>query len=83
MQFPALVLLDEEGAWARSDAVIRILRECGGLARIASYLLRLIPTALRDYVYDAIASRRRRGSPIETCDLRDSQGRSDGPRMLK
>ena len=79
----SLVLLDEEGAWARSDAVIRILRECGGLARIASYLLRLIPMALRDYVYDAIASRRRRGSPIETCDLRDSQGRSDGPRMLK
>ena len=61
-----MVLLDEEGIWTRSDAVVRALRECGGAASVVAAALEIVPKRVRDWLYNAIAKRRTR---MNNCDL--------------
>jgi len=55
----SVVLIDREGAWTHSDAAVRIAAE---LERPWSALgaFRIVPRAIRDVVYGAIAKRRYR-----------------------
>lgn len=55
----SLVLVDDRGqVHTRSDAVVRILDDIGGLWRPLAFLLDAMPRALRDAGYDLVASRR-------------------------
>ena len=45
---------------ARSDAAIFVLRELGGIWRVASGLLRMLPRPVRDCGYNLVARRRYR-----------------------
>jgi len=55
----SIVLVDDTGVRERSDAVLVIAAELGGVYRLAT-TLRWIPRPLRDWVYDRIARRRYR-----------------------
>ncbi len=57
--FHSVVLLDADGAHARSDAALRCARELGA-PWSWSWLLSAIPRALRDAVYEFVARRRYR-----------------------
>lgn len=57
----ATALVEADGRiYARSDAVLRVLRSLGGLFRLLAALGRLIPRRIRDGIYDFIAARRHR-----------------------
>jgi predicted DCC family thiol-disulfide oxidoreductase YuxK len=62
----------------RSTAVLHILRRLGGLWRLMAAFARLVPTALRDRVYDGIARIRYRlfPAPAEACPLIPEQLRA-------
>jgi predicted DCC family thiol-disulfide oxidoreductase YuxK len=49
----------QERVWTRSDAVLRLLNYLGGVWHLAR-AFRILPRALRDRMYDAIARRRYR-----------------------
>ena len=53
----------------RSAAVLHILTRLGGPWRLAAVLCRIVPAALRDWLYDRIARLRHRmfRCPAETC----------------
>ena len=55
--FGSVVLWDAEGAHARSEAVLRILKGLGGPWMLLGYL-RIVPRPLRDAIYDAVARSR-------------------------
>ncbi|MEP6833839.1 MAG: DCC1-like thiol-disulfide oxidoreductase family protein [Gemmatimonas sp.] len=60
----------------RSDAVIAIADYLGGLPRAGGWLLRLIPRALRDWGYDALAKRRfRLFGRLHACRIPSSEER--------
>lgn len=54
-----IIFRDGSDIYTKSDAVIAILRRMGGIYRLAR-VLRVIPRALRDDVYDWIARNRYR-----------------------
>jgi predicted DCC family thiol-disulfide oxidoreductase YuxK len=55
----SIVLRRADGALlVRSDAAVHILERLGGGWRVLGGLLRLVPRALRDAAYDALARRR-------------------------
>lgn len=57
----ATTLVEADGRiYARSDAVLRVLRSLGGLFRLLAGLGPLIPRRLRDGAYDFVAARRHR-----------------------
>lgn len=57
----ATALVEADGRiYARSDAVLRVLRSLGGLFRLLGGLGPLIPRRLRDGAYDFVAARRHR-----------------------
>lgn len=60
VQLPdSLVLVDDRGrVHTRSDAVVRILDDIGGLWRPLAFLLDAVPRGLRDAGYDLVAGRR-------------------------
>jgi predicted DCC family thiol-disulfide oxidoreductase YuxK len=62
----------------RSTAVLHILRRLGGLWRLMAAFARLVPTAIRDHVYDGIARIRYRlfPAPAEACPLIPEQLRA-------
>jgi predicted DCC family thiol-disulfide oxidoreductase YuxK len=61
---------------ARSDAVIAVLRDLGGFWRAASFLLRALPTWLRDWGYRLIARHRYRAfGKYESCLLPEEKYR--------
>ena len=61
---------------ARSDAVIFVLREIGGVSRWAGNAFRLVNRGLRDWIYNVIARRRYRFfGRYETCPLPDPETR--------
>ena len=70
---PDSVVVVEENmnVLARSAAVIYVLQRLGGLWFFSATLLSLVPRALRDLAYDAIASVRKRifGTTEEVCPL--------------
>lgn len=55
----------------RSTASLYLLRRLGGLWRLLSELLLLVPLGMRDAIYDRIARRRHRlfAAPMEACPL--------------
>ena len=53
----SLVLLHAGGAWVKSTAVLEIARYVGGVWGLATVGY-LMPRALRDWLYDAVARRR-------------------------
>ncbi len=68
----SLVFVTGEGAFlVRSAAVLAALRETGGPGRALAAATRLVPRALADRLYDAVARARRRlfAPPAEACPL--------------
>jgi len=64
----SLILYDEGQLWFRSEAVLRLLCHLGGPWPWLARLGRLIPRALRDWLYDQVAARRYRWfGKSETC----------------
>jgi predicted DCC family thiol-disulfide oxidoreductase YuxK len=45
---------------ARSDAVLNVLAQLGGIWRVGGFVFKLLPRSLRDLIYNAIARRRYR-----------------------
>ncbi len=70
----SMVLQDADGVHVRSEAVIRAVMHLGGSWRLAR-VLRLVPRALRDAVYDMVAKRRHRwfGSVVQ-CNVPEREG---------
>lgn len=56
---PTMILLQDGRAWLRSEAVLRIAAGLGGMFGMLT-MLRLIPTGLRDSLYDLVARNRMR-----------------------
>jgi predicted DCC family thiol-disulfide oxidoreductase YuxK len=68
----SMVLIDGEGTWLRSDAVLRIAGRLGAPWSAAGVLL-LVPRPLRDGVYRIVANVRHRLTPfLPACDLPDA-----------
>lgn len=67
----SVVVVDEsKNVLTRSTAVIYVLRRLGGLWLVFASFLSLVPRALRDVAYDAIASVRRSfGATEQVCPL--------------
>lgn len=66
----SVVLVDEDGEHVRSEAVLRTFARLGGLWRVASWGLRLVPPALRGACYDLIARHRTRWfGRVDNCGL--------------
>jgi len=75
----SLVLSTPDGKLhVRSNAVLRALEEIGGLWTYEAKIGRLIPTALRDRLYDAIARARHRWfeKPKTVCPLMPPEKRA-------
>ena len=70
----SMVLQDADGVHVRSEAVIRAVMHLGGSWRLAR-VLRLVPRALRDAVYDLVAKRRHGwfGSVVQ-CNVPEREG---------
>jgi len=68
----SLILMTEEGALlTRSEAVIRMLLQFGGVWRIFGWMLRAVPVAMRDAGYNLVARVRHRlfRRPAEACPV--------------
>jgi predicted DCC family thiol-disulfide oxidoreductase YuxK len=69
--------LPDESLLSRSDAVLFILHQLGGLSRPTAFFLKLLPRFLRDSAYNAVARRRYRiFGRSDTCILPSAQDRS-------
>lgn len=65
----SFLLLDAQGAWTDTDAILRVLAGLGGAWRLAG-VLRLVPRGWRDAAYRALARNRYRlFGRHDTCDL--------------
>ncbi len=58
-QMDTVFYLDNKGIYAKSSAAIRILSRLGGMWNLMFVLL-LVPSFIRNYVYDFVAARRYR-----------------------
>jgi predicted DCC family thiol-disulfide oxidoreductase YuxK len=68
----SMVLIDEQGAWLRSDAVLRIAARLAAPWSVARVFL-LVPRPIRDAVYRVIAAVRHRISGrLSACELPDA-----------
>lgn len=68
----SMVLVDDEGTWLRSDAVLRIASRLGSPWSAARVLLN-VPRPLRDTAYRLVAAIRHRFAPLlPACDLPDA-----------
>jgi predicted DCC family thiol-disulfide oxidoreductase YuxK len=68
----SIVVRRDDGALlVRSDAALHVLRRLGGRWRAVAAALAVLPHAVRDALYDAVARRRRRwfARPGEACPL--------------
>jgi len=67
-----MVLIDDQGTWLRSDAVLRIAGRLGAPWSAARVLL-AVPRPLRDGVYRVVARIRHRLAPmLPACELPDA-----------
>lgn len=65
----SFLLLDAQGAWTDTDAILRVLAGLGGAWRLAC-VLRLVPRGWRDAAYRALARNRYRlFGRHDTCHL--------------
>jgi len=68
----SMVLIDDQGTWLRSDAVLRIAGSLGAPWSAARLLL-AVPRPLRDGVYRVMARVRHRLAPfLPACELPDA-----------
>lgn len=68
----SMVLIDDQGAWLRSDAVLRIAARLGPPWSAARVFLR-VPRGLRDALYRVVAAIRHRLAPLlPACELPDA-----------
>ncbi|MSR56284.1 MAG: DUF393 domain-containing protein [Planctomycetaceae bacterium] len=73
----SVVLVDDQGAHLKSDAIGRMLTRLGGLWTVPGWLLRCIPRPLRNWGYDLVARHRYRWfGKKETCRLPTPDERS-------
>jgi predicted DCC family thiol-disulfide oxidoreductase YuxK len=69
--------LPDESLLSRSQAVLFVLEQLGGIWRPAASLLQLLPESLRDAAYNTVARHRHRiFGRAETCRLPNDQDRS-------
>jgi predicted DCC family thiol-disulfide oxidoreductase YuxK len=62
---------------SRSDAAIYVLEELAGVWRMAAYLLRAVPRALRDWAYNIVAQNRYRiFGRYDSCPLPSAETRA-------
>jgi len=65
----SFLLLDEQGAWTDTDAILRVLAGLGGIWRLTG-ALRVLPRSWRDAAYRALARNRYRWfGRHDACDL--------------
>lgn len=62
----SFLLLQPDGAWTNSDAVIRVLQGFGGPWK-ACALLRWLPRRVRDKIYRVVARNRKRWFGAQAC----------------
>lgn len=63
-------LIDSEGRlYLKGDAVLYVLRELKGIWLLPGWLFGLIPRVIRNYIYDFVASRRKRIGRDIACEL--------------
>ena len=68
----SMVLIDDDGTWLRSDAVLRIAARLGPPWAAARVFV-LVPRVLRDAVYRVVAAIRHRLAPmLPACELPDA-----------
>jgi predicted DCC family thiol-disulfide oxidoreductase YuxK len=68
----SVVVQDSQGrVLVKSAAVVHVYERLGGIWRVVALLLRMVPTALRDFGYDFVAKVRHRlfARPTESCPL--------------
>ena len=68
----SLVFRTEDGALhLRSDAVVQVMKNLGGLWTALAWLLKAVPRPMRDYAYDVVGASRYRifGRAPEACPL--------------
>ncbi len=68
-QLPAsvVVLTREQQVLIRSNAVLYIMRELGGITRVSASIAGVMPAGVRDFFYNGIARIRRRLIRPTTC----------------
>jgi predicted DCC family thiol-disulfide oxidoreductase YuxK len=67
----------DESLLSRSDAILYVLQQLGGIWRVAALLLRLVPHPIRNWAYGIAARNRYRFfGRYETCPLPDEPVRS-------
>jgi len=67
MTYDTLIYQQGENYYIKSEAVLRILKEIGGVWKLF-YVLKIIPKPLRDWMYDKIArSRYRLFGKMDSC----------------
>lgn len=64
----SFLLADAQGMHTDSDAIVRVLTGLGGVWRVAG-IAKLVPRALRDVLYRALAQRRYRLFGTTTCTI--------------
>lgn len=64
----SFLLMDEHGMHTDSDAIVRVLTGLGGAWRFAA-LAQVVPRALRDTMYRAVARRRYRWFGTTSCTM--------------
>jgi predicted DCC family thiol-disulfide oxidoreductase YuxK len=68
---------DGEALLSRSDAVIEVLKQLGGIWRVAAFALGIVPRFLRDWAYRVVARNRYRVfGRYDTCPLPSEATRS-------
>jgi predicted DCC family thiol-disulfide oxidoreductase YuxK len=68
---------DDQGLLLRSDAVLFVLTQLGGIWKMAASVLKFVPKAVRDWGYAVIAKNRYRiFGRFETCPLPSAETRS-------
>jgi len=72
--FSSIVLVTPDGAYFKSDAVVRIARGLDGKAlQTVGYLGPFVPSILRDVIYDFVADNRYRFGESDSCRLEDDR----------
>jgi predicted DCC family thiol-disulfide oxidoreductase YuxK len=73
----SIIVRDGDRVFVKSDAILAIARQFGGLWRLAAGIGRVVPRPLRDWSYDYIARRRYKwfgqfdACPLPPADARD------------
>lgn len=68
---------DNEELLTRSDAAIFVLRQLGGIWRLASFILSITPRFFRDWIYNIVAKNRYRiFGRYDTCPIPTAETRA-------